>query len=78
MTMGMAVQNEVDRSVIRRRGDLGIMDDENASTGPFDRARWVDEIHPVSRCLGGQLFSFGQIVISEHAQDRYFKVCEEL
>ena len=66
--MRVSVKDEIEAGREWSRGLLWIVDDENASARPLDRAGRISEIHPQSPRLTGQSLAVVQVVISEDAE----------
>lgn len=77
MSMGMAMQEQVDVVVMHVMGLIRIVHDENPSLGPFEGLRWVGQLDPEAFGLGLEQTAFAMIVVAEHGQDGNLE-CGEL
>lgn len=78
MSMRMSVKHKIEFGVLAREVVLRIVDDENASAGPFESAGRVDEVHAEAGRLAGESFALGQIVVPKDAEQGNLECGEAL
>ena len=70
MPVCVSVENEIEVFGEFARCFFRIVNDQDASPCPFDRARWIREVHSELGGLGREALSFVLVVISKYTEER--------